>query len=56
MTSSSDFWRAQLEGYKMERGLALPFDRHRLFDSERTGRALIAEFELSEHLTQSFLD
>ncbi|CAF4539566.1 unnamed protein product, partial [Rotaria sp. Silwood2] len=56
MISARHFWRAQLEGYKMERGLALPFDRHRLSDSERLGRALIADFELSEHLTQSFLD
>ncbi|CAF1691076.1 unnamed protein product, partial [Adineta ricciae] len=29
MSASGDFWRAQLDGYDLERGLVLPVDRHR---------------------------
>ena len=55
MSKSHDFWRAQLDGYDLERGLALPFDRHRLSDSERSGRASVVEFTFSEDLSRLFL-
>ena len=55
MTTSHDFWRAQLDGYDLERGLVLPFDRHRLSTNERSGRPCIVDFTLSEQLTRSFL-
>ena len=55
MTASQEFWCKQLDGYDLERGLMLPFDRHRLSDSERSGRASVVEFTFSEDLSRSFL-
>ena len=56
MTSSHDFWNAQLDGCDLERGLLLPFDRHRPSNSERSGRAAVAEFKFTDQLSRSFLD
>ena len=55
MTTSQAFWRTQLDGYDLEYGLVLPVDRHRLSNSERSGRASIAHFSFDEHLSHSFL-
>ena len=55
MTLSRDFWSSQLQGYDLERGLLLPFDRHRLPHHQRSGKACMAELILDEQLTQSFL-
>ena len=55
MTTSSDFWRAQLHGYDLERRLLLPFDRHRSTNDQRSGKASVAEFVFTEQLSRSFL-
>ena len=56
MTTSSDFWRAQLHGYDLEHRLVLPFDRHRSTNDQRSGKASVAEFVFTEQLSRSFLD
>src|ERR1700722_1053494 len=55
MTPSRKFWHSQLDGYDLERRLALPFDRHRLSTDERSGLASVAEFSLDHGLPSSFL-
>ncbi|CAF1664970.1 unnamed protein product, partial [Adineta ricciae] len=55
MSTSGDFWRAQLDGYDLERGLVLPVDRHRLSNNERSGRAWVGQFSFDDDLSRSFL-
>ncbi|CAF1667671.1 unnamed protein product, partial [Adineta ricciae] len=55
MSASADFWRAQLDGYDLERGLVLPVDRHRLSNNERSGRAWVGQFSFDDDLSRSFL-
>ncbi|CAF1689663.1 unnamed protein product, partial [Adineta ricciae] len=52
---SADFWRTQLDGYDLERGLVLPVDRHRLSNNERSGRAWVGQFSFDDDLSHSFL-
>ncbi|CAF1685508.1 unnamed protein product, partial [Adineta ricciae] len=55
MSASADFWRTQLDGYDLERGLVLPVDRHRLSNNERSGRAWVGQFSFDDDLSHSFL-
>ncbi|CAF1681427.1 unnamed protein product, partial [Adineta ricciae] len=55
MSASADFWRVQLDGYDLERGLALPVDQHRLSNNERSGRAWVGQFSFDDSLSRSFL-
>ena len=55
MAMASAFWLETLRDYEMNRPLALPFDRHRLSDEQRTGRGTSASFDFGEDLSRAFL-
>ncbi|CAF4112777.1 unnamed protein product, partial [Rotaria magnacalcarata] len=54
MTDSRQFWRSQLDGYNLEHGLALPMDRSRRSQSDRSGLTSVAEFSFDDELSHSF--
>ena len=56
MTSSSDFWRLQLEGYNLEQSLPVPRDRHCLSGDQRSGLASIAKISFDKKISASFLN
>ena len=55
MTAASMFWLDTLHNSKLDQSLSLPFDRYRLENEDRTGRALSISFDFDEHLSHDFL-
>ncbi|CAF4130464.1 unnamed protein product, partial [Adineta steineri] len=56
MTSSREFWRSQLNGYKQECRLLFPVDRYRLYSDQRSGYASTAHISFDNDISTSFLD
>ena len=56
MTSSREFWNAQLQGYNLERRLSLPMDRSRASADQRSGLASTSHITFDDEISTSFLD
>ncbi|CAF1274367.1 unnamed protein product [Rotaria sordida] len=55
MTAASMFWREALQDCKIDRSLALPFDRYRLSDEHRTNRGTLLSFDFGQNLSHDFI-
>ena len=55
MTGASMYWLDALHGCNLDRPLALPYDRYRLVDEQRTGRGISIGFDFGEDLSHAFL-
>ncbi|CAF1330040.1 unnamed protein product [Rotaria sordida] len=55
MTAASMFWRETLQDCKIDRSLALPFDRYRLSDEHRTNRGTLLSFDFGQNLSHDFI-
>ena len=55
MTGASMYWLDALHGCNLDRPLALPYDRYRLVDEQRTGRSRSVTFDFGEDLSHAFL-
>lgn len=56
MTTSSQFWCKQLEGYNLENGLSLPVDRYRSSINRRSESASVVEISFDQHVSTAFLN
>ncbi|CAF1667262.1 unnamed protein product, partial [Adineta ricciae] len=56
MTASRNFWRAQLDGYKLEHQLLLPVDRHRLASEQRSNASSFAQICFDDDVSALFFD
>ena len=56
MTTASQFWRSQLEGYNLEYGLSLPVDRYRSSMNERSESASVVEISFNHEISTAFLN
>ena len=56
MTVSRNFWRAQLDGYKLECRLLLPVDRHRLASEQRSSASSFAQISFDDDVSALFFD
>ena len=54
MTGASMYWLDALHGCNLDRPLALPYDRYRLVDEQRTGRGTSVSFDFGEDLSHAF--
>ena len=55
MTAASMFWSDALHDCRLDRPLALPYDRYRLANEHRTGRLTTMSFNFGRDLSQKFL-
>ncbi len=55
VTAASMFWRDTLHDCHLDRSLPLPYDRYRLVDEHRTGRATSVSFDFGQDLSHHFL-
>ncbi|CAF1607242.1 unnamed protein product, partial [Adineta steineri] len=55
MTGASMFWLDVLHDCKLDQPLPLPFDRYRLSNEHRTGRATSISFDFGKDLSHDFL-
>ena len=55
MTGASMYWLDALHGCNLDRSLALPYDRYRLVDEQRTGRSRSVTLDFGEDLSHAFL-
>jgi non-ribosomal peptide synthetase component F len=55
MTGAGIFWLDTLYDCNLDRSLPLPYDRYRLVDEHRTGRATSVSFDFGQDLSHHFL-
>ena len=55
MSGASMFWRDVLHDCHLDRLLPLPYDRHRLTNEHRTGRAAFISFDIDNDLSHNLL-
>ena len=55
MSMAHAFWLETLRDYVIDRPVALPFDRHRSANEQRSGRGTFASFDFGEDLSRAFL-